>query len=209
MTREITVSARAVAMALPCLGVSDIRYYLKGVIIEPHPDGGVYVVATDGVRLSVTHDLEGRADGEWVCAIPKPIAAACIRDKTPECAVLKFEGDAVSLTTSDGSKRTVEAPPIEAPPIDWKRVVPKLNSVAPRPASFAFNPKYLADFAKIAKAAGKPNASVVLYPHPDEGPALVRLDDVVDWFGVIMPVRHVATKPAILSWFNPDAPVAK
>ena len=37
-------------------------YYLNGVLIEPDPAGGIFLVATDGHRLVVIHDPNGYAE---------------------------------------------------------------------------------------------------------------------------------------------------
>lgn len=58
--------------------VKDVRYYLNGVFIEPHPVKGVVIVATDGHTLALLHDPDG-----WVKApiivgdISKALISAC------------------------------------------------------------------------------------------------------------------------------------
>jgi DNA polymerase-3 subunit beta len=58
--------------------VQDVRYYLNGIFIEPHPEKGVVIVATDGHTLGLIHDPDG-----WVAApiivghISKGLISAC------------------------------------------------------------------------------------------------------------------------------------
>jgi DNA polymerase-3 subunit beta len=58
--------------------VNDVRYYLNGVFIEPHPVQGVIIVATDGYTLGLIHDPDG-----WVATpvivggITKQLISAC------------------------------------------------------------------------------------------------------------------------------------
>lgn len=40
----------------------DPRDFLQGVMVEPHPFGGVYIVATDGAQICVAHDPRGECD---------------------------------------------------------------------------------------------------------------------------------------------------
>ena len=57
---------------------SDVRYYLNGISIEPHPDGGVLLVATDGHRLGVLHDPDGWCESQFIVgSISKQLLAAC------------------------------------------------------------------------------------------------------------------------------------
>ena len=58
------------------MAVKDVRYYLNGFHVKPHPDSGVILTATDGHRLVTIHDKEGQADGEYILPISKPLLAA-------------------------------------------------------------------------------------------------------------------------------------
>lgn len=56
----------------------DVRYYLNGVFIEPHPEKGVIIVATDGHFLGLIHDPEGFVDRPIIVGgISKPLISAC------------------------------------------------------------------------------------------------------------------------------------
>ena len=46
----------------------DVRSYLKGVRIEPAPQGGALIVATDGHRILVAHD--SMAEDVETCILP-------------------------------------------------------------------------------------------------------------------------------------------
>lgn len=54
------------ARPIPALAIfmarKDIRYYLCGLHVSPHPDCGVYLAATDGHRLALWHDPHGHTD---------------------------------------------------------------------------------------------------------------------------------------------------
>ncbi len=77
---------------MPILGEfmakDDIRYYLNGFHVKPHPDSeGVILTATDGHRAVVIHDKEGHSDGEYILPISKALLSASkkafTKDKLP------------------------------------------------------------------------------------------------------------------------------
>ena len=58
------------------MAVKDVRFYLKGFHVKPHPDCGVILTATDGHRLVTIHDKNGQSDGEYILPISKSLLAA-------------------------------------------------------------------------------------------------------------------------------------
>lgn len=75
--REVRVRAKHFAAAYVFASTEETRYYLNGVLVEPHPDGGVLLVATDGHRMVAIKDDEGETNGTWICAAPSEITAVC------------------------------------------------------------------------------------------------------------------------------------
>jgi DNA polymerase-3 subunit beta len=65
------------AMAL-FMAKQDVRHYLNGISVEPHPDGGAIIVATDGHRLAVIHDPDGWCSKQFIVGgIKSPLLTAC------------------------------------------------------------------------------------------------------------------------------------
>lgn len=62
MTEIILKNPAFLAAASLFVSKEETRYYLNGVLIEPAPQGGVFLVATDGHRLVCFHDPEGMTD---------------------------------------------------------------------------------------------------------------------------------------------------
>ena len=60
---EVSVSVKAIAVKIASTFVAknDVRYFLKSIHVMPAPTGGVLVQATDGHKLIVVHDYEGKA----------------------------------------------------------------------------------------------------------------------------------------------------
>jgi len=61
---KVTISAATLRAVMPAAGVSDIRYYLNGLAIRPHAQGGVLAIATDGHVLAIAHDPKGAWESE-------------------------------------------------------------------------------------------------------------------------------------------------
>lgn len=206
--RRISVSAQKAALILPFVSTDNIRYYLGGLFIEPHPKGGVLMVATDGRRLAAIHDPDGEADGGWICPVPKVLAAACRRQnkKYPKdnAGMLHFIGDAGYVTAANFPPESVGtdmaarlgplhlasawAPPIDGRYPDWRRVVPAWPLEQDFSEPIGFSGKLLSAFSVAAKAAGYSNAATVFYPPGKQGAMIVRLPHVPDFLGLLMPM---------------------
>lgn len=57
--------------------ILDPRTYLQKVLIEPCPEGGVYVVATNGALLMIAYDAKGTASHRFTFDPLHEIAAIC------------------------------------------------------------------------------------------------------------------------------------
>lgn len=200
----IQVNANLVRLANYVVGKEFTRYYLEGVRIEPHPDGGVFVVATDGHRLVVAHDPDGHADESAIVKIPKFMLSEC---KTPKMfgstrnLLVDVEAQYAKLvevnTFKDGETQQDDIASAykvivdHKDYVDWKRVVP--TEVKPA-ASVGFNPRYLKDLSSlgedIAKTVKGSQASFIIFTTAEtgRGPCLVRFEGVDNIFAVLMPM---------------------
>lgn len=179
MTTTI-INARHLRAVIHCAGKNDIRYYLNGVYVEALPDE-TRVVATTG----------------YVCAVfrsaatnPEPFNVIIPR-ATVEAFVKLAKGvKHVDVTVADGTCRlscasgSLPFAPIVGRFPDYRQLFPQ----APSGETAQFNPELLVAFSKVAKAMG-----AKAYPeiaHNGTGPALVRINAVHDFAGVIMPFRQ-------------------
>jgi hypothetical protein len=55
---------------------NDVRHYLKGFNIKPHPKGGVILSATNGHALVTIHDELGFSDAEYTMPLTKRFVSA-------------------------------------------------------------------------------------------------------------------------------------
>jgi DNA polymerase-3 subunit beta len=188
MTYKITFTRPAMIFAgATCASTNSTRYYLHGVQVEPSPEGGVLLVATDGSRLSLGHDLGSEIEGELpaggvLMPVPKGAVAKLKEGTRAQAKSVTYDGQ-----TFDVDGQTWPAPAIDGTFPDWRRVLPADSDPVP---GAGFNARYMADFAKIAAAFGYPGSPLVITGADAAAPHWARLADVPDWRGVIMPMRH-------------------
>lgn len=60
---RLKVSGQAFREVAKFAAKNDIRYYLTGIFVEPCAEGGVFLVATDGLCLVAMHEPEGELTG--------------------------------------------------------------------------------------------------------------------------------------------------
>lgn len=78
---KISFEKQYLPMLAAFMAINDIRYYLNGFYVTPHPDKGVILAATDGHRLVAIYDEYGIADGSFIFPISKGLLAAAKKSK--------------------------------------------------------------------------------------------------------------------------------
>lgn len=86
-------------------GVEEVRYYLTGVLIEPHPEKGAWLVATDGRAMLVGRDKTAIAPRAAVIALTMP------ETPPPDFAACGFETCAMSAPSYVGARLTFDVAP--------------------------------------------------------------------------------------------------
>tara|TARA_B100001939_G_scaffold342295_1_gene353223 strand:- start:1637 stop:2317 length:681 start_codon:yes stop_codon:yes gene_type:complete len=185
------------------------RPYTEGIYIEPHPSGGVYIVATNGAALSVFYDAEGSADKDVLVSLNKNFLAEI---RKQEEAVVVLEGEpgnsAATLVRKikagglndylDVAERGAKHPnwitAIGDVFMDWS--FPAWRRVIPRPAekqpqSFSVQKKVFDMFFKAFGELGLKGVDnhVCLHQSEASGAILVRTEQVPEFLGVAMPVN--------------------
>lgn len=141
----------------------DIRYYLNGVFIEPHPEKGVVIVATNGHVLGLIHDPDGWcAKPVIVGGISKPLISACAKAKgikgldkqvtlyISERSAVVHAGEQMDRTVDPFSEFTTHMSKIEiidAKYPDYRRVIP--NKREPSEQFPCMNASYFAILDKV------------------------------------------------------------
>lgn len=160
----------------------ETRYYLKGVAVQADAKG-VFLVATDGHRALVFRQAAECYGGEPInIIIPNNIISGIKLNKHVDLAELTQDSPTHWRLEYCGT--SVVFSPIDGTFPDWRRIVPKETN-----GELAqFNPSYVGDMGKVAKALGQSDAAVAI-AHNGESPALITFGDDVDGFGVLMPTR--------------------
>ncbi|RCK32513.1 hypothetical protein TH9_12355 [Thalassospira xiamenensis] len=205
--RRITVCAKRFFAAWQFISTEETRYYLNGVFIEPHPDGGVTMTATDGHTLASIRDRNARFDGKegWICRVPKQPFNTLL--KHGKSGHLHFVGNSVYLTDrllADCDVLDPEYDPAHisprhmavafCEPIDgtfpaWRLVVPRKGRA--RADNFALNGRLIARFSTAIKCISPTNSPTlhIFTPNDDAHPVVIRCGTVPDFFGIQMPMR--------------------
>ena len=167
---------------------------LENVHIEPHPEKGVLLVATDGYRLIVFYDREGSIDCEYVnfLVTDKIFKASKYNSKlTP--IELRCDGSSVEIKYSDNTledfsfvknKNEYHTFP------DWRRPIPTgENCVFPH--VFWFDPNQIADYKKVMQVAYGDNLNTLIQiEYFNEYEKNIIRSAYDDWFSVLMRVKH-------------------
>jgi DNA polymerase-3 subunit beta len=188
---KLRVSAKLVALVTPFMAAADIRYYLCGICIRPHPAGGAVIVATNGHMLGAVHDPDGVCEHEVILRLaPTTIAACKARGNNPRHLEMRHgrlmvcePGREVALQAGD--------PVIEAAYPQFQNVIPPAASLRPGMLG-QFNTAYIAVLDKVAKIAHPTRGPMqaVSFFHVEGNPkssAIARLPAEPNFVAVLMP----------------------
>lgn len=196
----IKINVSLFLAAVICVSKDEIRYNLNGVYVQPHPEAGALVVATDGRRMLVLHDETGECTKPGIIAADKLVIAAAkavaTADDEHEDRTIRVDDDGL-VSVPAANFRGIDPGLINGVYPDWTAVIrPVLGPIKAKTHGLAsFNTQYLADFAKIAtilKRAGA-TAAARIVSFNEQDPALVLFPDFDSGFGIIMPM----TSPAV------------
>lgn len=143
MNQIVTVSAGALRLTAGVQGVDDVRTYLKGVNIEPRPEGGAYVIGSDGHVCVVVVDKQACWHGEpHTLTVHLPDK---LRKSLPRYSAYDHQPCTISdsgTTSASGNAEafiklgeslvllTERATLIKSPTlIEWRRLIPAANTV--------------------------------------------------------------------------------
>jgi hypothetical protein len=200
---NLNVKARLFAAVAVFKADQDIRYYLNGVYLEPCPEGGAIIAATNGHAMCVWRDTTATGvDRPIIIQADAKLLQAC-QGSDLKRLVVRDERLAVILEEQPGKspsqevyiqpipirKRGVPSWEIEGKFPDWVRVVP--NAPAHGVKGF-FNAQYLVDVGRAMKI-GNVAASKFYAPQLNQDTAdsaiLVTWNADPDFLAVIMPMR--------------------
>lgn len=165
---NFNIKARLMAAVAQFKAKHDIRFYLNGVLVEPDPNGGAFLVATNGHAMGVWRDETATGvERPIIVSVDDRLLQAC-RGSDLKRLVVRDSRLAVVLIPDSNPEREQELyiQPIEAkkngvPAWEVEGKFPDWVKVVPRPASTGIkgfvNPHYI-HMAETAVAIGGGNA---------------------------------------------------
>lgn len=215
----LRIMAGCIGFAHEFASHEETRYYLNGLNMEPHPEGGVIVTATDGHRLFTVHDPAAELAEPCILQFSAGFAARCRRepfntvairgplDRKRRMVATISESDMTfsRLSVSEIKRRNRRPIPagdsrlldvglaltIDGVFPDWRRVV--VVDVLPT-GSLSESPlkaRYLASFQGPANWGGS-DGSLMIRQAAKDTPAFILGTSTVGacaWIGMIMPMR--------------------
>lgn len=182
---KITIDHSVIKALLICASKQDLRYYLKGVLVDARANGDVVLVTTDGHRMLAypvaTDAIEALAPGQYI--IPREALEAVKPCKagrvtlpiTIEIDVAHGRENKITGATS------VVTPLIDGKFPDWRRVMPA--QVSGELAQY--NPEYVSGFGDICKLLGGKYGPFINH----NGSSAAPVTNLGGALGVLMPLR--------------------
>jgi hypothetical protein len=218
--RDVTISSKYIPILAGFMAKMDIRYYLNGIYVEPHPEKGVILVATDGHAMVIIHDEQGKTNGSYICALPEKIVAACSPKKLKDIykcpQVLQFVGNAGYVMSSreadprDISRwhiHTSYCEIIDGKFPDWKKSIPRVLHPADR---IEVNSVHLNKITSAAKvSSGFSPVTVFTNGNIDSGAFVLRIDSMPELCAIVMPMRiddRTAIQSPVPEWLKSVLP---
>jgi|GEM_PF-1913794 len=84
---KIIFNNKYLAMLAAFVAKQDVRHYLNGFHVKPHPEQGVILTATDGHTLVTIHDINGVSDGDYIFPISKTLLSAANKKLMPSSII--------------------------------------------------------------------------------------------------------------------------
>lgn len=196
---QISVNADRFRIASMSCSTEEARYYLAGVYVEPHNEGGVNLVSTDGHTLVHVYDPDGRCDRAAIIRLNKDMLRACKLDKDDRMLSTPKRTLNVDLKTGQAQVLNAYLQPVavqvkvevDGTFPDYRRVVPS-NLGAKRVAA-GFNghliERMCAIGSELSKANGHGGLQLAIHSADLGSPALVLWDNIDHAYGVMMPYR--------------------
>ena len=200
----ISVDRGLLAAVAITVAKNDLRSYLNGIRVETGPKG-LFLVATDGHRITVAHAAGEYPPWEGIMPVSFALACAKVRDSSTHATI---EVHGANMTCHAACATT---PLVDGKYPDWRMAINRTGTVFAPTAAVNLNPAYVGDLAKQAKAIKLSPAAVVItarrYASDDPGAesasALVQFGNRDDIFAIIMAQRagKNAPEPGYPEWF--------
>lgn len=205
---NLRLTAKLLPLVLPFMAKADIRYYLNGINVRPHQDGGAIITATNGHALGAVHDRNAVCEHEVILRFDSRMQQACSAGLADEREVVMI-GDRLAVVDKTGQEIYIQAglPEIEGNFPRYERVIPKVDTLQPGLLG-TYSASVLAPVEKAAVAASKQGGAKTMFSGMQffnvngdpNASAVIRLPIEPAFVGVLMPMREDAPKSATPPW---------
>lgn len=196
--KPVSINAEYLRLAQLFCSTDKTRYYLMGVQIEPHPDGGILLVGINGHIAGVFYDRTGYVPEPMLLDLDKPFIASLKSSKSEtDGRRVTIQDNRLVTMVVDSDDKFIQKKYIKPGLIeidgtypDWRRILPSPDRNISVPC---FNSGYIKIFQTVAKSLTRGKAGgVKLTAGPDNGSIAVTVVHE-DFFGALMPMRHQIT----------------
>jgi DNA polymerase-3 subunit beta len=187
MQNQFHISQSTLDAMLLLAGKKDIRYYLNGLNIEWNSEI-TRVIACDGHKLGIFQAAAPDNRGAGSITIPRD----AIESLPKKCSVLIFSQISETHWQIDTGTAIIKFVPCDSKYPDFRRVVHPIQTSGTSGVAAGFNLEYLNQFEKCGNllAGSKLRVGNRLHLHHNgDGAALVLLNCVEGFAGVVMPMR--------------------
>lgn len=194
-TKVTTINARYYLEAGAFVTKQISRYTLNAVRVEPHPEGGAAIIATDGHTMGIFHDRDGRCD-EAVTIAFRPEIARLAKAKKGTIRLIRVNGDLDIIQPASKSApeqalvrffNAILTTTSQFP--NWRQVLPDAEEAV---HVADFNGNYLSRCA-LAKAEFR-NDGISIFQKDEHSQAIVRTSRD-DFVGIVMPMQLNVERP--------------
>lgn len=204
---QIKINSGLFYVAYLFASTEETRYYLDGVYIEPHPEGGVTLTATNGHYLIQILDRGGSTDRPFIMSMNKrDLTKLKPTRRTPNETLITYGTELgfgrfrVDLAAIDSlPKACFFAVEVDGTYPDYRKVIPWLHKDRKPCGEVSLDAKYIGNFGAASLLIGYSlgidvgsGISLAMAATSHE-PMLISLGPAHSAFGVIMPMRTECT----------------
>jgi hypothetical protein len=184
---------------------------LKRVLVEPHPNGGVYIVGCDGGIMVVQFDPSGSTSAPFCLGLTDTERAQLKGDGVRH-RTLSLEREGEHLTLKTVGQRATEFHTSDFKHGNtypkWRDVLPRWSDLRPGMPG-KLNASYLSRLCSMVNPAGAIQKHFDMYcaqaGHAKDKAAIVFFPFNPNVLGIVMPMTGVEdTEPAEPKWLNPS-----
>lgn len=187
MNNQFHIQQSTLDAMLQLAGKKDIRYYLNGVYIE-FDATTTRAVGCDGHKLGIYQAAAPDNRGNGSIIIPRDV----IENLPKKCGLLEFAQISETHWQIDTGTAIIKFAPCDAKYPDFRRVAHSVQTAGTSGVAAGFNLDYLNQFEKCGNVLAGSKLRVgnrLRLHHNGDGAALVLLNCVDGFAGVVMPMR--------------------